>query len=346
MRGQLSALDVTAKVVSRCTDPEAARAVVREYEKTGGYTAIRNGLNKNSLRSRDGIAVRLAVIAAGCGWEPGDPWPGPGEAPEGFRELWEVIRQLSGVQRLVSLPVIAFGNWAPTHKRRSPPPPGRLVRSQNIQPLFSFAAPGAQPSRLDALMLSALRIEAHGAWVHELAPAVRRVEMRSANVAEILHRLIRILDYLDAVVRSEWHDVLAAAPTAQQRAAAALLSSGPHTGIPDRLMLPVLQLVDSMTGIGPARRRAHGTRDGARRCLGPEQQTLVLGLERYGTRLRAVAQADDRTGDLYYRMLCSLERLKHHYLLLVEAAVGEEQQLATEQRQDVTDGSVVLAAAA
>ncbi|MFE6779157.1 hypothetical protein [Streptomyces sp. NPDC057702] len=297
MIGTWVRLDELAAEVALAPTRAAARALVTRAEAAGELATLRARVARLTHRHAEAAAMRVAVLAAACGWahldptgqgptppEPGRDVPGPeptGPDPEpgarvteGLADLWSALGHRLDQPHFVALPALALHNWATARKPRRHLPIDQLVRAEALVPVVRWAPAGEPLSRLDRLLLATTRLEAHGVWLFRLADALAHTLAAQGPdapaTATALRRLARVLHALRAQLAAE-HQAVAAAPvTDQQRAIIAALV---HAAPPPRTTPPTVHGhptdASHSTGPGPDAPHATGPRSATPPRLGP-----------------------------------------------------------------------------
>ncbi|MEU5207615.1 hypothetical protein [Streptomyces sp. NPDC020742] len=315
MIGTWTRLDGMARAAAVAPHRAAAVALVERAHRADELAALRQRVSRLSLRNAEAAAMRIAVIAAACGWGGLDPQaPASREvADEAFLELWAAIAHRIDHDQFVALPTLALHNWAPERKPRRHIPIDQLARTEQLVPIVRWAPEGQPLSRLDRLMLAATRLEAHGIWLFRLAETLAGRSPDDSSTPTALRRLVRVQHALRGQLHAEAAE-LAAAPTTPQQGAVlgALVEQG-------ALEPPVLQAAEAVLGIG-CRRPGEGRRQLLRRHLPSQHRAWLSAMDRHCAPVRTLAHRGGPDAAVYREAQESLIALRRTYTALVRTA--------------------------
>ncbi|WEV27624.1 hypothetical protein OYE22_22385 [Streptomyces sp. 71268] len=279
MIGTWVRLDELASSVALAPSRDAARDLVERAERAGELAALRARVTRLTHRHAEAAAMRVAVLAAACGWAhltPTDPEPDE-RAGAGLTDLWAALGHRLDQPHFVALPALALHNWTTARKPRRHMPIDQLVRAEALVPVVRWTPAGEPLGRLDRFLLATTRLEAHGVWLFRLADALAHTLATQGPdapaTATALRRLARVLHALRAQLLAEQRAVADAPASEQQRTVIAALaraaaSPGEHPGRarpnPPRLVAP--------RSAGPRPVGPRAARDGGRGG-GPGQRT-------------------------------------------------------------------------
>ncbi|MFI2235525.1 hypothetical protein [Streptomyces chrestomyceticus] len=316
MAGTWAGLSELAGAAATAPDAETARGLVARAARDGELTALRQRVSRLSPRNADAASLRVAVIAAACGWSALDPVApaSPRIADAAFLDLWAAVAHRIDHQQFVALPTLALLNWAPERKPRRHLPIDQLARTEALVPVVRWSPQGQPLGRLDLLMLATTRLEAHGIWLLRLAGTLAGRAPGDASTGTALRRLIRIQHALRAQLRSEAAELRAAPASARQGAVlGALAEQG-------ALEPPVFLAADAVLGTG-GRRSGEGGRHQMRRHLTAGQRAWLTALDRHCAPVRTLAHRGGPDAAVYREAQESLIALRRTYAGLVHCAV-------------------------
>ncbi|KAA6221684.1 hypothetical protein CP973_06620 [Streptomyces albofaciens JCM 4342] len=315
MGGTWAWLSELAGAIATAPDRGAARALVADAGREGMLTALRQRVSRLSPRNADAASLRVAVIAAACGWSGLDPLaPGSRHAADpAFLDLWSAVAHRVGHQQFVALPTLALLNWAPERKPRRHLPIDQLARTEPLVPVVSWSPEGRPLGRLDRLMLASTRLEAHGIWLFRLAGTLAGRDPGDASTGTALRRLVRVQHALRAQLQSEAAALRAAPePEWQGTVLAELAGLG-------ALDPPVFQAADAVLGMG-GRRAGDTGRHQLRRHLPARNRAWLSALERHCVPVRTLAHRGGPDAAVFREARVSLIALRRTYAGLVRCA--------------------------
>ncbi len=315
MAGTWAGLSELAGAAATAPDAETARDLVARAGRDGELTALRQRVSRLSPRNADAASMRVAVIAAACGWSALDPVApaSPRTADAAFLDLWAAVAHRIDHQQFVALPTLALLNWAPERKPRRHLPIDQLARTEALVPVVRWSPQGQPLGRLDLLMLATTRLEAHGIWLLRLAGTLAGRAPGDASTGTALRRLVRIQHALRAQLRSEAAALRAAPASAQQGAVlGALAEQG-------AMEPPVFLAADAVLGTG-GRRSGEGGRHQPRRHLPVGQRAWLTALDRHCAPVRTLAHRGGPDAAVYREAQESLIALRRTYAGLVHCA--------------------------
>ncbi|MFH8347127.1 hypothetical protein [Streptomyces sp. NPDC018045] len=316
MTGTWTRLTELAAAAATAPDPDTARDLVARAGRDGDLTELRQRVSRLSLRNADAASVRVAVIAAACGWSALDPLApaSPRTADTAFLDLWSAVAHRVDHQ-FVGLSTLALLNWAPERKPRRHVPIDQLARAEALVPVVRWSPPEQPLGRLDRLMLATTRLEAHGIWLFRLAGTLAGRAPGDASTGTALRRLIRIQHALRAQLRGEAAELRAAPGSARQGAVlAALAAQG-------ALEPPVFLAADAVLGTG-GRRAGEVSRHQLRRHLPTAHRAWLTAMERHCAPVRTLAHRGGPEAAVYREAQESLIALRRTYAGLVRCAAG------------------------
>ncbi|MEU7199815.1 hypothetical protein [Streptomyces sp. NPDC045470] len=315
MTGTWERLSELAGAAATAPDAETARDLVARAGRNGELTALRQRVSRLSPRNADAASLRVAVIAAACGWSALDPAApaSPRTADAAFLALWSAVAHRVDHQQFVALPTLALLNWAPERKPRRRLPIDQLARTEALVPVVRWSPEGEPLGRLDRLMLATTRLEAHGIWLLRLAGTLAGCAPGDASTGTALRRLIRIQHALRAQLRSEAAELRAAPASARQGAVlGALAEQG-------ALEPPVFLAADAVLGAG-GRRSGESGRHLLRRHLPVAQRAWLTVLDRHCAPVRTLAHRGGPDAAVYREAQEALIALRRTYAGLVHCA--------------------------
>lgn len=315
MAGTWAGLSELAGAAATAPDAETARDLVARAGRDGELTALRQRVSRLSPRNADAASMRVAVIAAACGWSALDPVApaSPRTADAAFLDLWAAVAHRIDHQQFVALPTLALLNWAPERKPRRHLPIDQLARTEALVPVVRWSPQGQPLGRLDLLMLATTRLEAHGIWLLRLAGTLAGRAPGDASTGTALRRLVRIQHALRAQLRSEAAALREAPASAQQGAVlGALAEQG-------AMEPPVFLAADAVLGTG-GRRSGEGGRHQPRRHLPVGQRAWLTALDRHCAPVRTLAHRGGPDAAVYREAQESLIALRRTYAGLVHCA--------------------------
>ncbi|MFH8979538.1 hypothetical protein [Streptomyces varsoviensis] len=328
MIGTWVRLDALAAEAATAADRGAARDLVERAARNGDLAALRVRVSRLSPRNAEAAGMRVAVIAAACGWahlDPDAPASARG-ADAAFLDLWAAVAHRLDRPHFVALPTLALLNWGPARKPRRQIPIDQLARTEELVPVVRWSGEGQRLSRLDHLMLAATRLEAHGIWLFRLADTLAEDGPQAAT-ATALRRLTRIQHTLRAQLHAEQSTLELAPSTPQQRAVLTALAADGQgsaggrsgTGLPGPLEPPVLQAAEAVLGMG-ARRLGEGGRQLVRRHLPAPHRAWLTAMDRHCAPVRTLAHRGGTASLAYREAQESLIALRHAYAGLLRTA--------------------------
>ncbi|CAM5409803.1 MULTISPECIES: hypothetical protein [Streptomyces] len=315
MAGTWGWLSELAGAVATAPDRDTARALVAHGARQGDLTALRQRVSRLSPRNADAASLRVAVIAAACGWSALDPLAPVSRraADPAFLDLWSAVAHRVGHQQFVALPTLALLNWSPERKPRRALPIDQLARTEPLVPVVRWSPEGQPLGPLDRLMLATTRLEAHGIWLLRLAGTLAGRDPADASTATALRRLIRVQHALRAQLQSEAAELRAAPEPAWQGAVLIELA-----GL-GALEPPVFQAADAVLGTG-GRRAGDTGRHQLRRHLPPRHRAWLSALDRHCAPVRTLAHQGGPDAAVFREARESLIALRRTYAGLVRCA--------------------------
>ncbi|OKI04510.1 hypothetical protein A6A06_06880 [Streptomyces sp. CB02923] len=315
MAGTWVQLSDLAGAAATAPDRDSARALIARAGRDGELMALRQRVSRLSPRHADAASLRVAVIAAACGWSGLDPLAPVSRrtADAAFLDLWSAVAHRVDHQQFVGLPTLALLNWAPERKPRRSLPIDQLARTEALVPVVRWSPEGQPLGRLDRLMLATTRLEAHGCWLFRLAGTLAGRDPGDASTGTALRRLIRVQHALRAQLRNEAADLRAAPASARQGAVlTALAAQG-------ALEPPVFQAADAVLGTG-GRRAGDTGRHQLRRYLPVAHRAWLTALDRHCAPVRTLAHRGGPDAAVYREAQESLIALRRTYAGLVHCA--------------------------
>ncbi|MFD7664381.1 hypothetical protein [Streptomyces sp. NPDC059788] len=314
MTGTWARLSELAGAAAIAPDRDTARGLVARAGRDGELAALRQRVSRLSPRNADAASLRVAVIAAACGWNALDPLAPASlrSADEAFLDLWSAVAHRVDHQQFVALPTLALLNWAPERKPRRHLPIDQLARTEALVPVVRWSPQGQPLARLDRLMLATTRLEAHGIWLFRLAGSLAGRDPSDASTRTALRRLVRIQHALRAQLRGEAAGLRAApAPVRHCAVLAGLAAQG-------ALEPPVFQAADAVLGTG--RRAGDVSRHQLRRHLPAAHRARLAALDRHCAPVRTLAYRGGPDAAVYREAQESLIALRRTYAGLVRCA--------------------------
>ncbi|MFH8409508.1 hypothetical protein ACH4FX_32705 [Streptomyces sp. NPDC018019] len=317
MIGTWAWLDELAGAVATAPDRDTARALVAHAGRDGVLTALRQRVSRLSPRNADAASLRVAVIAAACGWSGLDPLVPTARhtADLAFLDLWSAVGHRVDHQQFVALPTLALLNWAPERKPRRHLPIDQLARTEGLVPVVRWSPQGQPLGRLDRLMLATTRLEAHGIWLFRLAGTLAGRAPGDASTGTALRRLIRVQHALRAQLRAE-AAVLRAAPAPEWQGVVLAELAGLGALEP-----PVFQAADAVLCAG-GRRMGDAGRHRLRRHLPVRHRAWLSALNRHCAPVRTLAHRGGPDAAAYREAQESLIALRRTYAGLVHCAAA------------------------
>ncbi|MFJ2767047.1 hypothetical protein [Streptomyces sp. NPDC087300] len=315
LAGAWTDLDVLAHAAAVARTPEDARLLVEEAGGAGELAVLRQRVGRLSPPRARAAAMRVAVIAAACGWTALDPLAPESRrsAPDDFLGLWTSLAHRGDHERFVALPTLALLNWAPRHKPQRARTTDQLARGEVLVPIVRWSPSGRPLSRIDRLMLAAVRLEGQGIWLLRIAESLAGRGPGDETVGMALCRFTRIQHVLRRQLRTEAVKLAMAPTTEQQRAVLLALAER------GALEPPVLLAADTVLGIGG---RTGGTsRPQLRRHLPAGHRCRLSTLDRDCAPLRTLAHRSGPDADAYREAQESLIVLRRTYAELVRTAM-------------------------
>ncbi|MEV5592701.1 hypothetical protein [Streptomyces sp. NPDC052496] len=315
MAGTWVRLSELAGAAATAPDLDTARGLVARAGRDGDLTALRQRVSRLSPRNADAASLRVAVIAAACGWSALDPLAPAAlrTADAAFLGLWSAVAHRIDHQQFVGLPTLALLNWAPERKPRRRLPVDQLARTEPLVPVVRWSPPGQPLGRLDRLMLATTRLEAHGSWLFRLAGTLAGRGPGDASTRTALRRLIRVQHALRAQLRGEAAELRAAPASARHGAVLAALAAQ------RALEPPVFLVADAVLGAG-GRRAGESGRHQLRRYLPTAHRARLTALDRHCAPVRTLAHRGGPDAALYCEARESLIALRRTYAGLVHCA--------------------------
>ncbi|WP_030680535.1 hypothetical protein [Streptomyces rimosus] len=315
MAGTWVWLSELAGAVATAPDRDTARALVARAGQEGVLTALRQRVSRLSPRNADAASLRVAVIAAACGWSALDPLaPASRRAADpAFLGLWSSVAHRVDHQQFVALPTLALLNWAPERKPRRHLPIDQLARTEPLVPVVRWSPEGQPLGRLDRLMLATTRLEAHGIWLFRLAGTLAGRDFGDACTGTALRRLVRVQHALRAQLQAE-AAVLRAAPEPGWQSTVLAELSGLGALEP-----PVFQAADAVLGMG-VRRAGDTGRQQLRRHLPVRHRAWLSALDRHCAPVRTLAHQGGPDAAVFREARESLIALRRTYAGLVHCA--------------------------
>ncbi|QEU96060.1 hypothetical protein CP970_38610 [Streptomyces kanamyceticus] len=316
LAGAWTDLDVLAHAAAVARAPEEARKLVERSGRAGELAVLRQRVNRLSPPRARAAAMRVAVIAAACGWSDLDPLAPESRrvARQDFLGLWASLAHRGDHERFVALPTLALLNWAPRHKSQRTRTTDQLARCEVLVPIVRWSPAGQPLSRIDRFMLAAVRLEAQGIWLLRIAESLAGRGPGDETVAMALCRFTRIQHVLRGQLRTETVKLAMAPTTAQQRG---VLRSLAERGA---LEPPILLAADTVLGIGG--RQGGTSRQQLRRHLPAEHRCRLSALDRDCAPLRTLAHRSGPDADAYREAQESLIVLRRTYTELVHTAMA------------------------
>ncbi|MEV5981381.1 hypothetical protein [Streptomyces sp. NPDC052114] len=318
LSGAWTELDVLARAAASAPAREDARLLVERAARTGELALLRARVARLPQHRAEAAAMRVAVTVAACGWTDLDPRAPLSRraAHEDFLDLWAALTHRAEHQQFVALSTLSLLNWTPERKPGRSVPADQLARSEALVPIVRWAPPDRPLSRLDHLMLAAVRLEAHGIWLCRLADTLAGRAPGDEAVGAALGRLARIQRCLRGQLRQEEGALAFAPASGQQRAVlGALAEQG-------ALEPPVLLTADAVLGMGG--RLGGGSRHQLRRHLPDRHRARLAALDRHSAGVRTLAHRRGPDADAYREAQESLVALRRTYTRLVHTAMGTE----------------------
>ncbi|MFE0172804.1 hypothetical protein ACFWZ2_10845 [Streptomyces sp. NPDC059002] len=315
LAGAWTDLDVLAHAAAAARTPQDARLLVERAGRAGELAVLRQRVGRLAPPRARAAAMRVAVIVAACGLSDLDPGVPVSRryAHDDFLGLWASLAQRGEHERIVALPTLALLNWAPRHKPQRARTTDQLARGEVLVPIVRWSPSGHPLSRIDRLMLAAVRLEAQGIWLLRIAEGLAGRGPGDESVAMALCRFTRVQHVLRRQLRTEEVKLAMAPTTAQQRAVLVALA--------DRGALepPILLAADTVLGIGG--RAGSSSRQRLRRHLPAGDRCRLSALERDCAALRTLAHRSGPEADAYREAQESLIVLRRTYTELVRTAV-------------------------
>ncbi|WP_069884384.1 hypothetical protein [Streptomyces luteocolor] len=316
LSGAWTELDALAVAAAAAPAREEARLLVERAARGGEVALLRGRVARLPQHRAEAAAMRVAVVAAACGWTGLDP-----QAPlsrraahEDFLGLWTALAHRAEHQELVALPTLSLLNWAPERKPSRGTSVDQLARSETLVPIVRWAPPDQPLSRLDRLMLAAVRLEAHGIWLSRLAGTLAGRAPGDEAVGIALGRLTRVQRCLRGQLHQEERALALAPASAQQRGVLGALAER------GALEPPVLLTADAVLGMGG--RLGGGSRHQLRRHLSDRHRAWLAALDRHSAGVRTLTHRRGPDADAYREAQESLVALRRTYTQLVRTAMG------------------------